>query len=195
MPWPHPADGNLVCCDDFQPCFCYCADWDDYDQTKKQREERLLELQRFENAPDDVKQRYYDGRLKWSDVVRPIPPPERRYPRYTWRTTDNIENILHDVTSKVALCPKGERNNTLNNAAYFIGKLVQSGKLDLEHAVYRLGQAARDAHLPLHEAVSTVRCGLNAGMRAEVDRPYEHRPSAIPGRTAGTTKAAIGRTV
>lgn len=174
-----------MCCDDYlQPCFCYAYNFDDYDDIKKQREERLREIERWENASPETLAMFRAGKLRYVDVVRPIPDVVRRYPRHTWRTSNKVEDIVRAVVHDVASAERGVRNNTLARSAWFFGKLVQSGRLDIEHAVYQLGQAARNAGLPLHEAATTVRLGLQAGMRQEAQHPYE-RPAPL-GR--GTTR-------
>jgi hypothetical protein len=133
---------------------------------------------------------YHEGRIRYADIARPTPPPVRRYPRATWRSTERIEDTVYRVVSEVADTEPGNRNNRLSSASFFLGKLVQSGKLSMEHAVYQLGQAARQAQLPLHEASTTVKLGLMAGMRKEVADPYEQRnPSVGRGTARGQARA------
>ena len=135
-------------------------DYDDHIEGVKQREV-------FENLPEERKQAYYAGKIRWQEAVNPLPWPERRYPQYTWRATDRIEEVVRRIANEVSYAPRGIRNERLNRAAFFFGKLVQGGRLDVEHAVYQLSCAAHDAGLPMHEAWLTVQSGMKAGMRAE----------------------------
>ena len=176
------------CCDDYLPCFCECKNFDDYDWTCKMREERLREIEAFENADELTLRLYHAGMIRYRDVIDPILPEQRRYPRYTWRSSDRVEEVVDDICSDIARCERGNRNNTLAAGSFFFGKLVQSGKLDVEFAAYKLGQAARAARLPLQEAAVTVRLGLQAGMRKEATNPYEPRPAPM-GRRAPRTIA------
>jgi len=188
QPWPHPE--SLACCDDYLPCYCYALNFDDYDRIKEQREELLKEIEAFEEADPWTLHQYRLGVIRYADVVRPVPPAIRSYPRYTWRSSDRIENVVEDICGEIAKCDPGNRNNTLASAAFFVGKLVQGGKLDIEYAAYKLGQAARAARLPLYEAATTVRLGLQAGMRREATNPYEPRAAAMGRGSTGTTARA-----
>lgn len=185
MSWPVPDDP--VCCDDYLPCYCYALNFDDYDFITKEREELQREIENFEMASPTDKELYRRGKLRYADLARPTPPPVRTYPLYTWRRSDKIEDSIEKVCGEVSRCAPGNRNNVLSRAAFFMGKLVQGGMLDIQHAAYKLGQAARDAKLPLAEAATTVRLGLQAGMREEAKNPYVQRHTPV-GR--GTTRTA-----
>ena len=64
----------------------------------------------------------------------------------------------------VASAPAGQRNGRLNLAAWRLGRLVDAGLA--QHVVVEvLLVAARTAGLSDHEALATIRSGLEAGLR------------------------------
>jgi hypothetical protein len=73
----------------------------------------------------------------------------------------------------------GSRNDTLNRAAWALGRLVAAGLLDPGEVVSRLSAAARTAGLGRAETARTIRSGLGAGVRlgATLDRPRSRRGS------------------
>ena len=76
---------------------------------------------------------------------------------------------------RVAHAPVGSRNDTLNRAAFALGRLVGAGLLTAGDTVRELEAAARRAGLGRAETRGTIRSGLTAGLRAPVD------PEAIRG--------------
>ncbi len=74
---------------------------------------------------------------------------------------------LRAEADKVAAAPEGERNDTLNKAAFAIGTLVGGGEISRGDAKAALLEAAIRAGLPQAEAENTIESGLKAGM----DRP------------------------
>jgi hypothetical protein len=70
---------------------------------------------------------------------------------------------------RVARAPVGTRNDTLNRAAFALGRLVGGGLLDPGDVVRELDAAARYAGLGRAEIPGTIRSGLNAGRRAPVE--------------------------
>jgi predicted P-loop ATPase len=64
----------------------------------------------------------------------------------------------------VASAVNGTRNNTLNEAAFSLGRLVAGGEVDDEYARTELMAAALVAGLDEDEAVNTVESGVSAGM-------------------------------
>jgi hypothetical protein len=81
---------------------------------------------------------------------------------------------------RVARAPVGTRNDTLNRAAFALGRLVGAGLLDQGDAIRELDAGARFAGLGRAETRRTIRSGLTAGRRAPLDghpsRPIEgHR--------------------
>jgi hypothetical protein len=64
---------------------------------------------------------------------------------------------------------EGERNNTLNTAAFALGQLVGAGALDHNTVKTDLLNAARSIGLPEHEANATIDSGLGAGIQEPRD--------------------------
>ncbi|MET0425288.1 MAG: bifunctional DNA primase/polymerase [Actinoplanes sp.] len=80
---------------------------------------------------------------------------------------------------RVARAPVGARNDTLNRAAFALGRLVGGGLLDQAGTVRELEAAARFAGLGRVEARRTIRSGLTAGLRVSIDvMAWRDRPSA-----------------
>jgi hypothetical protein len=65
----------------------------------------------------------------------------------------------------------GNRNDTLNRAAFNLGQLVGGGLLDPHTATAELAAAAHDVGLPRAEARRTIASGLSAGQRHPRVRP------------------------
>lgn len=76
---------------------------------------------------------------------------------------------------RVARAPVGARNDTLNRAAFALGRLVGGGLLDPGEVVRELDAAARFAGLGRAEIRRTIRSGLTAGRRAPLDPDQAHR--------------------
>ncbi|GGN36801.1 hypothetical protein FHR83_006533 [Actinoplanes campanulatus] len=98
------------------------------------------------------------------------PPPVREHPvahpgRYA-------EAALEAETGRVARAPAGSRNDTLNRAAFALGRLVGAGLLAESTVCRELTAAARHAGLGWAEIRGTLRSGLTAGRR----HPFEHGP-------------------
>ncbi|MGK5681074.1 bifunctional DNA primase/polymerase [Actinoplanes sp. URMC 104] len=70
---------------------------------------------------------------------------------------------------RVARAPVGARNDTLNRAAYALGRFVGAGLLDLTETMRELEDAARFAGLGRAEIRGTLRSGLTAGRRTPFD--------------------------
>jgi hypothetical protein len=69
-------------------------------------------------------------------------------------------------SDRVARAPVGSRNDTLNRAAFALGRLVGGGLLDAADVVRELDAAARFAGLSRTETRRTIHSGLTAGRRA-----------------------------
>ncbi len=67
--------------------------------------------------------------------------------------------------AKVAGAPQGQRNSTLNAAAFALGQLVAGGALDRGQVERVLLDAAKAAGLTDREAQATLRSGLTSGER------------------------------
>jgi hypothetical protein len=75
------------------------------------------------------------------------------------------EVALDAETGRVAHAPVGTRNDTLNRAAFALGRLVGAGLLDEASVIRELSAAARYAGLGRVETGRTIRSGLTAGRR------------------------------
>ncbi|VBB41793.1 conserved hypothetical protein [uncultured Desulfatiglans sp.] len=120
-----------------------------------------------------------------------------RRERAAGQTSAYGRKALDDECAKVATTPDGERNETLNRAAYRIFQLVSGGHIAEGEAVARLTEAARTAGLSAAEIEKTIRSAA-AGMgsprgpepnergssaRAEGAEPTPETP-AVPWPTA-----------
>jgi hypothetical protein len=75
------------------------------------------------------------------------------------------ETVISNECSLVANAPADTANDTLNNAAFGLGQLVADGVLDRQTVEAQLFEAARERRIPLFEARSTIKSGLDAGER------------------------------
>ncbi|HEY0534135.1 MAG TPA: bifunctional DNA primase/polymerase [Actinoplanes sp.] len=78
-------------------------------------------------------------------------------------------------SDRVARAPVGARNDTLNRAAFALGRLVGAGLLDPGDVIRELDAAARFAGLGRTEIRRTIRSGLTAGRRTPVDPDHDRR--------------------
>ncbi|MEV4345073.1 bifunctional DNA primase/polymerase [Actinoplanes sp. NPDC049596] len=85
---------------------------------------------------------------------RPIAHPDRY-----------AQAALRAETDRVARAPVGTRNDTLNRAAFALGRLVGAGLLGTAEATRELEAAARFAGLGRAEIRGTIRSGMTAGRR------------------------------
>lgn len=76
---------------------------------------------------------------------------------------------LDTATGRVARAAVGARNDTLNRAAFALGRLVGAGLLDEASVVRELTTAARYCGLGRSETTGTIRSGLSAGRRQPLD--------------------------
>jgi hypothetical protein len=79
---------------------------------------------------------------------------------------------LQATLDDVAKAPEGQRNHTLNAAAYSLGRLIPK-YLDGQDTAQRLMRAALDAGLEDSEARATIRSGLAGGMDEPRDPPID----------------------
>ncbi|TWG10776.1 bifunctional DNA primase/polymerase-like protein [Actinoplanes teichomyceticus] len=98
----------------------------------------------------------------------PAPPAPLAHPdRYA-------EVALAAAVERVASAAVGCRNDTLNRAAFGLGRLVGAGLLDAAVVGRELTAAARYAGLAPGEIRGTIRSGMRAGARRPFDRPSGH---------------------
>ncbi len=95
---------------------------------------------------------------------------------------------LRNEVERVLGARVGTRNDTLNRAAYALGRLIGAGILDRDLAASELFHAARRVGLSARESSSTLASGLGAGI-ARPRYPARSRPIASAARTV----AASGR--
>jgi Bifunctional DNA primase/polymerase, N-terminal len=88
--------------------------------------------------------------------VGPLPPAVAHPDRYS-------AVALQAEVDRVARAPVGARNDTLNRAAFSLGRLVAAGMLDAWIVRSELDRAARYAGLGRAEIRRTIRSGLTAG--------------------------------
>jgi len=91
----------------------------------------------------------------------------------SWRDQGGVTTSISDAyvtraiegeAGRVALAPEGQRNHTLNAAAYSLGTLVGAGRLDPAAAAAALLTAAQRSGLTQREAEGTIASGLRSGM-------------------------------
>lgn len=73
--------------------------------------------------------------------------------------------ILEKSVNEIKNSPSGESNNTLNVQAYVVGQLIASGAFTREHAEAELFKAAMERGKPQYEALSTIKSGLENGLK------------------------------
>jgi len=97
-------------------------------------------------------------------------PPLEAWPHTRIVHPDRYAAVaLEAETSRVAWAAVGSRNDTLNRAAFALGRLVGAGLLDERAVRHELTTAARWAGLGPVEIARTLHSGLTAGRRQPVD--------------------------
>jgi hypothetical protein len=89
---------------------------------------------------------------------------------------------LRVESDRVRSAPVGQRNHTLNSAAYSLGQLVAAGALQQDRVVVALASAAEAAGLEPSEIAATIASGLSAGTM---------RPRALPQSRNRTTNIGL----
>lgn len=105
------------------------------------------------------------------DLIEGPPPPTSRIAAHrTIAYPDRYARAaLTAESERVASAPVGTRNDTLNRAAFALGRLVGAGLLDQGDVVRELDAAARRCGLGRAEIRRTIRSGLIAGRRSPID--------------------------
>jgi hypothetical protein len=98
------------------------------------------------------------------------PPPAGPPPHAVARPDRYAGAALDAEVDRVARAPVGTRNDTLNRAAFALGRLVAAGMLDARTVRSELDLAARCAGLGRAEIGRTIRSGLTAGQRHPFSR-------------------------
>jgi hypothetical protein len=86
-------------------------------------------------------------------------------PRAVARPDRYAAAVLEAEVDRVARAPVGTRNDTLNRAAFALGRLVAAGLLDGWLVWSELDRAARYAGLGGAEVRRTIRSGMTAGQQ------------------------------
>lgn len=107
----------------------------------------------------------------WPVAHAPAPPA-------TPRGTGYADTALAREVHAVRTAPEGQRNDTLNKAAYNAGQLVAGGALDQSRVESELLSAAGMAGLSEREARATIASGIRAGAKAP--RTVPTRPERAP---------------
>ncbi|WP_034213762.1 bifunctional DNA primase/polymerase [Actinoplanes subtropicus] len=105
-------------------------------------------------------------------IEGPPPPPAARRgspPRVIAHPDRYGRAALTAESDRVASAPVGTRNDTLNRAAFALGRLVGAGLLDPGDVIRELDAAARRCGLGRAETRRTIRSGLTAGRRSPID--------------------------
>jgi len=79
------------------------------------------------------------------------------------------EKILDKELERVRCSQKGNRNESLNEAAFNVGQILHSGCIEEDDAFFRLLEAAREAGLFRQEAIATIESGFKAGKKEPRD--------------------------
>lgn len=114
--------------------------------------------------------------LKPKPKTKPKPTTSQSKPAVGYADTA-LAREVHAVRT----ASEGERNNTLNSAAFSLGQLVGGGELDRSRVEADLLGAALLIGLPEREATATIASGLKAGLanpRKAPTRP--ERPHGAP---------------
>lgn len=96
------------------------------------------------------------------------------------RGTPYALEALRREVSNVATAPEGERNNTLNNAAFSVGQLVGGSELAEDFARAELVAAAATAGLSGVEVGATIRSGMDSGKLQPRNTPARAASDAGP---------------
>jgi hypothetical protein len=108
----------------------------------------------------------------------PTPPPSRP-PAKPDGATAYGQKALAEELSLLAGVGEGQRNDSLNRAAFRLGQLVSGGQLERLPVEAALVGVARSLGLSEKEAKATITSGLEAGQR-EPRGPTDSAPIAMP---------------
>lgn len=106
---------------------------------------------------------------EWVNELAPAPAPDWLIQAMTTKAE------LPSGGPNPNLGPKGARNDTLNRLAFSFGQQVAKGDMPNKAARQILNQSARSAGLGTRETESTIRSGLEAGLKA-VNREERNNP-------------------
>jgi putative DNA primase/helicase len=124
------------------------------------------------------------------------PAPVREAMRAAGRTSYG-QAAINGEAARVASAPAGTRNDTLNAAAWRLGRLAGGGELDVRHAAEALWEAARGCGLVdddgAGQVMRTIDSGLQAGMKQpRTRRQRDNQAVAEKGRAADEHRSRDG---
>lgn len=104
----------------------------------------------------------------WADKypIAPCPrwlkpePPKERTAKPVVNGTKYAKAALEDVCKTVASAPEGQRNHTLNQAAFPLRRFIEAGELDRDEVWEAVSIAAEKAGLSPREIQTTLRSAL-----------------------------------
>lgn len=131
----------------------------------------------FELRPLPLTADLMDVLVKVGGTMQPMAPPPQpifanrrltRQPKQGEKRTR--EEIIETGLARIGQSQPGNRNNTLNEVAYVFGIQVATGLLNFYKAEQMLTDAALARGLGETETQKTINSGLNAGMRAHLQK-------------------------
>jgi hypothetical protein len=126
------------------------------------------------------------------ELVRYQSPPERPFVPPREADGDSAYGLaaLADEAADVRVALDGQRNSTLNRAAFAIGQLVAGGELTIETASVELENAGLANGLPPPEVRATISRALSEGMKNPRARP-EPAPLSSVSSTISTAPRGL----
>ncbi|MEP7338165.1 MAG: DUF927 domain-containing protein, partial [Acidobacteriota bacterium] len=106
------------------------------------------------------------------------------------RQSSYADAAINGEVSRVLSAPQGDRNNALNKAAYYLGRLVGGGVLDQAEVTDALTDAALQAGLEEGETNATINSGLTAGAK----KPRNPQMNGSSGASAQSPTQSQGHT-
>ncbi len=94
-----------------------------------------------------------------------VPLPHQSTPKDFTGTTVYGQAALLDEIRELRAAPEGQRNETLNKCAFSLGQLIAGGELDEFETTTTLTSTAQSIGLETREIQTTIRSGIDAGMR------------------------------
>lgn len=126
---------------------------------------------------------------------QPYTPSPRQSPkRYEGNPTAYARAALEAECAVVANAPRGERNDTLNRAAFALGQLVGSGQLDETEVLAELERAAEACRLA-QEGQAAVAKTIQSGLEKGKQQPREVPERAMQSPPPAATPPAWGEPV
>lgn len=121
----------------------------------------------------DTKQRYEFVRAPWECEIAPLPEsiiqklkakPQQPATTTAGAKTAYARVVMENELNRVRMAPEGQRNDTLNRAAFKLGQFIASGELNQSMVEMALESAAMSIGLEASEIRSTIRSGINSGL-------------------------------